>query len=64
MYWEGGQGGGRDKGDGVKGVGEKGAGDGERGGGGRKILGAGVISIYQNLLYLTDFTLFLWTSMQ
>ena len=46
-------------GDGVKGVGEKGAGDGERGGGGRKILGAGVISIYQNLLYLTDFTLFL-----
>ena len=32
------------------------AGDGGRGGGGREILGTG---LYQNLLYFTDFTLFL-----
>ena len=48
-------------GDGVKGAGggEEWAGDG--GGGGRELFGAG---LYQNLLYFTDFTLFLCTSTQ
>ena len=47
--------------DGVKGMGEEGAGNGGRGGAEREILGRG---LYQNLLYFTDFTLFLCTSMQ
>ena len=42
-------------------MGEEGAGKGGRGGGGREILGQ---RLYQNLLYFTDFTLFLCTSMQ
>ena len=47
---------------GIKGAGDGGKGGGNmgRGGGGREILGAG---LYQNLLYFTDFTLFLCTSM-
>ena len=60
----------RGAGDGVKGAedggegagdGERGAGDGERGGGVGTFLGR---ELYQNLLYFTDFTLFLCTSMQ
>ena len=56
---------------GIRGTGVKGAGDGDkgdvgkgdggRGGGVGKFLGWG---FYQNLLYFTDFTLFLCTSMQ
>ena len=51
------------RGTGVKGAGDGGRGGGEwgRGGGVREILGRG---LYQNLLYFTDFTLFLCTSMQ
>ena len=53
----------RGRGTGVKGAGggEEWAGDGGSGGGGRELFGAG---LYQNLLYFTDFTLFLCTSTQ
>ena len=46
---------------GIRGMGVKEAGNGGRGGRGREILGR---ALYQNLLYFTDFTLFLCTSMQ
>ena len=59
--WGGGDTGIRGAGDGGKGMGEEGAGNRGRGGGGREILGRG---LYQNLLYFTDFTLILCTSMQ
>ena len=56
-------------GTGVKGAGDggEGAGDGERGGDGGRGGGVGKFfgrGLYQNLLYFTDFTLFLCTSMQ
>ena len=59
-----------------RGTGVKGAGDGDKGGGGRGKRGRGTgeegawvgkfwgRGLYQNLLYFTDFTLFLCTAMQ